>query len=122
SVLVIGEPLADPNLYPPLVGARLEAQAVAERLRALAKRNATSVKTLISDEDTPGPDARQVINALLARDWRIVHIAGHGEHPLGGDPRGVVLSNGAFLGPREICNMQPVPALVFVNCCHLAAF
>ena len=63
-----------------------------------------------------------MINALLARDWRIVHIAGHGEPPLEGDPRGVVLSNGAFLGPREICNMEPVPALVFVNCCHLAAF
>jgi hypothetical protein len=121
-VLVIGEPLADPNVYPPLIGARLEALAVAERLRPLAQRNATSVKTLISSEDTPGPDARQVINALLARDWRIVHIAGHGEPPLEGDPRGVVLSSGAFLGPREICNMEPVPALVFVNCCHLAAF
>ena len=122
SVLVIGEPLADPDLYPPLPGARQEALAVAERLRPLSQSNATSVKSLISADGAPGPDARQVINALLAREWRIVHIAGHGEPPLKSDPRGVVLSNGAFLGPREICNMEPVPALVFVNCCHLAAF
>src|SRR4030095_15357286 len=33
----------------------------------------------------------------------------------------VVLSDGTFLGPREISNMRAVPELVFVNCCHLAA-
>jgi hypothetical protein len=122
SVLVIGEPMCDETRYSRLPGARREALAVAERLRPLSERNAESVTTLISGESDPGADARHVVNALLARDWRIVHIAGHGEPPLDADPRGVVLSNGAFLGPREICNMQPVPALVFVNCCHLAAF
>jgi hypothetical protein len=63
-----------------------------------------------------------------------VHIAGHGEPPelkgpvtpdpeeqKYGDPRGVVLSDRTFLGPREIRNMRVVPELVFVNCCHLAA-
>ena len=34
---------------------------------------------------------------------------------------GVVLSEGAFLGPHEINAMRTVPELVFVNCCHLAA-
>jgi hypothetical protein len=73
---------------------------------------------------------------LLGRDWRIVHVAGHGALPekLGpaprkagdaprveGDPRGVVLSDGTFLGPREVGSMRKVPELVFVNCCHLAA-
>jgi hypothetical protein len=38
-----------------------------------------------------------------------------------GDPRGVVLSNGLYLGPREIRAMRVVPELVFVNCCYLAA-
>ena len=66
-----------------------------------------------------------MINAVLERDWRIVHVAGHGEAPerLGekdGNPRGVVLSDGAYLGPREIECMRTVPELVFVNCCHLA--
>ena len=34
--------------------------------------------------------------------------------------RGVVLSDGVFLGWREIRAMRKVPELVFVNCCHLA--
>ena len=33
----------------------------------------------------------------------------------------MVLSDGSFLGPREIHNVRRVPELVFVNCCHLAA-
>ena len=76
-----------------------------------------------------------VSNALMERDWRIVHISGHGEPPemIGkepekeddppqkqGNPRGVVLSDGSFLGPREIESVRRVPELVFVNCCHLA--
>jgi tetratricopeptide (TPR) repeat protein len=63
------------------------------------------------------------MNALYdhRRNWRIVHVAGHGEPPNEKDLRGVVLSNGAFLGPREIGAMRVVPELVFVNCCHLAA-
>ena len=137
SVLVIGEPQCDPDLYLRLAGARNEARAVVKRLTAPGALPAEGVRSLISPDDPAqtGPDARTVINALLERDWRIVHIAGHGEQPekLGpepkkvgdppqrdGDPRGVVLSNGTFLGPREIRNMRVVPELVFVNCCHLA--
>ena len=140
SVLVIGEPACDNTIYPRLPGAREEARAVVERLLAPGALDADSVRALPApddDSDRPGPDASAVINALLEQDWRIVHIAGHGEPPekLGpvprkpgdppqknGDPRGVVLSDGTFLGWREICNMRVVPELVFVNCCHLAAF
>lgn len=138
SVLVIGEPQCDPDLYPRLPGARAEANAVARCLKAPGALGADRVRPLISPDDPArfGPDARTVINALLERDWRIVHIAGHGEPPekIGplpkshddppqkdGDPRGVVLSQDTFLGPREIRNMRVVPELVFVNCCHLAA-
>ncbi len=134
SVLVIGEPKCD-SQYPRLAGARNEANAVTERLKTLG---AQQVKALISPEDPAqfGADALTVINTLMERDWRIVHIAGHGEPPemLGpvpkkrGDPaqqlvnpRGVVLSGDSFLGTREIHNMRAVPELVFVNCCHLAA-
>jgi hypothetical protein len=38
-----------------------------------------------------------------------------------GTAGGVVLSNGAFLGPAEIKAMRVVPELVFINCCHLGA-
>jgi pimeloyl-ACP methyl ester carboxylesterase len=138
SVLVIGEPECDPNIYPRLSGARDEARAVAARFAGPTALGIDKVKALISPDDPEkfGPDARTVINGLLERDWRIVHIAGHGEPPeiIGadpgksgdtrqeiGDPRGVVLSNNTFLGPREIRNMRVVPELVFVNCCHIAA-
>jgi CHAT domain-containing protein len=124
SILVIGEPACDAALYPRLPGARAEAREVVERLAAPQALGAERVKALISpdDIDLVGADARTVINALMSRDWRIVHIAGHGEPPTDhGDPRGVVLSKGTFLGPREIRNMRVVPELVFVNCCHLAA-
>jgi hypothetical protein len=136
SVLVIGEPACDPNAYPRLPGAREEAEAVAQRLSIAL--GADRVTALIGQEDTgqDGPDAQAVIGALLGRDWRIVHVAGHGALPekigqaprkagdpsqVEGDPRGVVLSDGTFLGPREVGSMRKVPELVFVNCCHLAA-
>lgn len=132
DMLVIGEPAVPPELgYARLPGARREAHAVAERLTGPGGFDPSDVRTLIAGDDAASaPDAHQVINALLERDWRIVHIAGHGEPPerivradgsnADGDPRGVVLSHGCYLGPREIRTMRTVPELVFVNCCFLA--
>ncbi|MDO9434529.1 CHAT domain-containing protein [Hydrogenophaga sp.] len=124
SVLVIGEPLCDSNLYPPLPSARAEAEAVRDALTAVL--GGDRVHALIAPDDSCGSDAAAVTNALLARRYRIVHIAGHGEPELerpGKPPllRGVVLSDGTFLGPREVQAMRVVPELVFLNCCHLAA-
>ena len=121
QVLVIGEPLCDNPDLPRLPGARREARAVRDKLQEVL--GADRVMSLISPEanEEPGPDAVKVIKTLMDRDWRIVHISGHGLLPVQGDPRGVVLSNGLYLGPREIHNMRVVPELVFVNCCHLAA-
>jgi tetratricopeptide (TPR) repeat protein len=121
QALVIGEPLCDNPDLPRLPGARKESRAVRDKLQEVL--GADRVMTLISPEanEGPGPDAVKVINTLMDRDWRIVHISGHGLLPEQGDPRGVVLSNGLYLGPREIHNMRVVPELVFVNCCHLAA-
>ena len=126
GVLVIGDPSVDRTRYPRLFGARREAMAVARALGGSAE-SSRYVRSVISalDLTSPEPDAKTVINAVLEREWRIVHVAGHGEAPerLGekdGNPRGVVLSDGAYLGPREIQCMRTVPELVFVNCCHLA--
>lgn len=134
-VLVIGEPACDTKQYPRLPGAREEANAVAASFRARLGND--SVRELISCEGSQAHvDARSVITTLLERDWRIIHIAGHGELPQtnqaatdgngnpnfhSADPHGVVLSNGIFLGPREIETMREVPELVFINCCHLAS-
>jgi hypothetical protein len=118
--LIIGEPLCD-AAWPRLPGARQEARSVFEKLKAgLGEENVVS---LISSEDSDDdrPDAIQVINTLMAEDWRIIHISGHGDLPDNDDPHGVVLSDGLYLGPREIQTMRVVPELVFVNCCHLAA-
>jgi pimeloyl-ACP methyl ester carboxylesterase len=118
--LIIGEPLCDAS-WPRLQGARQEARAVFEKLKGeLGEEN---IVALISSEDSDAdrPDAIQVINTLMARDWRIIHISGHGDLPGKDDPHGVVLSDGLYLGPREIQTMRVVPELVFVNCCHLAA-
>jgi len=126
AVLVIGEPACDPTLYPPLPAARSEAMAVAQALTGANGLSPERVHTLIGDDGLIGADAASVINALLERPYRIVHIAGHGEPELiedGKTPqmRGVVLSDGTFLGPREVEAMRVVPELVFLNCCHLAA-
>ncbi|MDH5538198.1 MAG: CHAT domain-containing protein, partial [Rhizobacter sp.] len=126
DVLVIGEPLCDPALYPPLPGARAEAESVRDALSGQLGLDASRVHALISTSNSPGPDAAEVTGALLARRYRIVHIAGHGEPELlreGKAPkmRGVVLSNDTYLGPHEVAAMRTVPELVFLNCCHLAA-
>jgi hypothetical protein len=129
QILVIGEPFIDDPRYPALPGAWAEARAVADIVEAA--RDATCVRELFArTADDRGPDARTVISTLLERDWRMLHIAGHGEPPADGDHpvdagadrrRGVVLSDGIFLGPREIGMLQRTPELVFVNCCYLAA-
>lgn len=129
QILVIGEPYCNDPRYPALPGARQEARAIANLLRE--KIGAARVTGLVAaSDDERGPDARNIISTLLERDWRVLHISGHGEppaddaHPVdAGDDRlrGVVLSDGIFLGPREIGMLQRTPELVFVNCCYLAA-
>jgi len=115
SILVIGEPMLDPSMYPPLPGARAEAIAVAARLTGgPAGVEAARVRALTSGND----DARDIINALFERAYRIVHVAGHGAPGADG---GVVLSGGTYLGAAEVKAMRTVPELVFLNCCHLAA-
>ena len=120
SVLVIGEPAADTRYYPRLPGARLEAAAVADCL--VGGLGKDSVRAIISPANPKkkGADARTIVNALMERPWRVVHVAGHGEPPGEDGPGGVVLSNDTFLGPAEINSMPVVPELVFVNCCFLA--
>ena len=115
SILVIGEPMVDETMYPPLPGARAEAIAVATRLTSgPAGVDAARVRALTSGTD----DARNIINALFERPYRVIHVAGHGAPGADG---GVVLSGGTYLGAAEVKAMRVVPELVFLNCCHLAA-
>jgi CHAT domain-containing protein len=122
SILVIGEPQSPPA-YPPLPGALQEAKDVFGLLTSGRGLERDSVKGLFAEGQLQdGPDARQVVDTLFERSWRVVHVAGHGEPVSAKENRGgVVLSNDTFLGAAEIKAMRVVPELVFVNCCHLAA-
>ena len=98
-----------------LDGAEHEAEAVVEALR----RYGYSVEQSIG----AGYSALQVINPLYQKPYRIVHIAAHGAFALtaadGTARSGVVLSDGLLLSAAEIDQMEIVPDLVFLNCCHL---
>lgn len=114
NALVIGEPdLGDNARFPPLPGARAEAEAV----RDLLKGRGYEVLPLI------GPDAKTnvILNAFFGKDYRIIHIAGHGAYDRA-DPRrtGVVIGNDQYLTAGTIQQLEAVPDLVFLNCCHLA--
>ncbi|MBS0660347.1 MAG: CHAT domain-containing protein [Verrucomicrobia bacterium] len=123
-VLIIGEPKVDPKLYPPLPGARREAAAVHEFLAGSLALGPDRVLLLNSGEaPNSGGSASEIMHAVnqRGRGWRIIHISGHGEPPSAAGLGGVVLSDGTFLGPAELRGLDPVPELVFVNCCHLGA-
>ena len=70
-------------------------------------------------------DALSVLHKLLSRPYRILVIAGHGvfeeRHEDGKLRTGVVLSGGSLITAAEIGQMEVVPELVFLNCCHLGA-
>ena len=111
----------DPNRQPTdgldsLTGAEEEAGAVVEAL----SRQGYQVESSIGQ----GRKALDVITPLYQKPYRIVHIAAHGlfEQPAadGVARTGVVLSDGLLLGAAEIGQMEIVPDLVFLNCCHLA--
>lgn len=100
---------------PSLPGAEAEACAVAGILLAQGYHLVESI----------GADQRAVdiINRLFQRPYRILHIAAHGEFDLqaadGTRRTGVLLSDGLMLTAAEIGQMEVVPDLVFLNCCHL---
>jgi hypothetical protein len=115
NVLIIGEPLVDEK-YGRLPGAQREADAIYKVACATGIRK--EQVTLLAERN----DARTIINQLFARNYRLVHIAGHGTGGTGELNGGVVLSGAktTFLGPHEIMAMRVTPELVFVNCCYLA--
>jgi len=130
SALVVGDPTSSDGSpdFPALPGAAAEARAVAKRLRDGGYRQ---VVELVEGDATP----TATLNALYARPYRILHLAGHGafEYPIydesgqaqdDTDERlktvtGMVLGKGIFLTPAEVEQMRTVPELVFINCCHL---
>lgn len=111
---VVGNPLTPPQ-YRDLSGAMEEAKLVADMLEN-ANYRAEFARTRLG--------ASEVFKQLFTRSYRIIHIAGHGYYSVAdtgqvGAKAGVVLSDGLFLTAAEIATMDPIPELVFLNCCHL---
>lgn len=111
--LVIGEPDLGPDAsFAPLPDARAEAKAVATQL---SNAGYEVIRLLNAKDD-------EIIRKLLAYEYRILHLAGHGvyEHEVDGQKvTGMVIGPETFLTPAIIEQMRRVPEVVFVNCCHL---
>lgn len=110
--LVVGDPdLVGNPRFLQLDGARDEARRVSAMLGAH--------NYIVTSKINKG--ALDILHALFAQEYTIIHIAGHGvfdaQHP---ERSGVVLGDGMFLGATEIGQLRVVPRLVFLNCCHLA--
>ncbi len=113
KVFAVKNPALEKQL-PSLGGAAKEADAVAGILR----RQDFDVLAL-----SPWASAREVLGGLFQRPHRILHLAAHGifsEAGRDGQSRtGVVLSDGIVLSAAEVGQLEVVPELVFLNCCHL---
>lgn len=145
AAFVVGDP-PGPRAFGRLEGARREAREVAEQL----SRRLSVTARIFDASSTPPDSATQVLSALMADDYQVVHIAGHGhfEPPRGRKPGEVgapaepgtveegdgaepapVPVGGVVIGPGEseyltasmFRNMRRPPDLVFLNCCHLAS-
>lgn len=119
TAYVVGNPdLGGWQAFPDLPGAREEAQQVATLLRAGGYR----VRDCIDEK------ADAILDGLHKDAWRILHLAGHGEHDFPLEPQaagqgkccsGMVIGTRIFLTPGDVEQMRWVPELVFINCCHL---
>jgi CHAT domain-containing protein/pimeloyl-ACP methyl ester carboxylesterase len=96
-----------------------------------AEEEARTVVKLLYDagfeiEESIGADqqAVDIVEKMFRRPYRVIHISAHGlfdKLTIFGDRRsGVVLSDGMLITAAEICSVEQVPDLVFLNCCHLA--
>jgi CHAT domain-containing protein len=107
AALVVGD---SESGWADLPGARAEAEAVHGRLSG-----ARYDSLLLSKKD-----GMTIVNALLSRELRIVHLAGHGNFdPKNPEQSGMKIGPDQWLTPDILDGMLAAPDLVFVNCCHL---
>lgn len=122
AALVIGNPPAG-RRFPALPGAYAEARAVQRVLER--QQFSYAVTSLCYDGDEgqePAASTTEIETALFSSDFRIIHIAGHGLFQPDDPTRtGVVIGPDDFLTAQAFKQLEVVPDLVFLNCCHLAA-
>ncbi len=115
NALVIGEPaIADPA-FPPLPGARREAETVIDEL----ERRGYSV------EPSVGEAGVAIVQKLFLREYRVLHVAAHGVYRSDQPGQsGVIIGRNedgslSVLSAHLFKQLRAVPELVFLNCCHL---
>ena len=119
TALVIGNPPVG-DLAPSLEGAFREATTVSELLR-LGKYDVTE---LCFDTAHRSDDATTlaVETALFADDYRIIHVAAHGFFQPDDPTRtGIAIGPDDFLTATIFRQVNVIPDVVFLNCCHLGA-
>lgn len=68
----------------------------------------------------PRGTSLEIINALFRKDYKIIHLCGHGVfNPNSPEKSGMLIGKDEYLTTFEIHQMSVVPELVFVNCCYL---
>ena len=109
SAFVVGDPENEQERLP-------KAREEADRVTGILRSNGYEVKVLKQSDAS----ARSVITQLFAREYRILHLAGHGRYnPDAPLSSGLILSGGHFLTSAEIRQLRVIPELVFLNCCYL---
>jgi tetratricopeptide (TPR) repeat protein len=137
TALVVGDP---PSNFVPLPGAVSEAKMVKSRLEEAGYEVVPIIRDAAADQQaTDGRDTTRALSSdilrqLYAKDYRILHLAGHGVYEFvietnpkvtatsDGEPRkvsGMVIGKNHFLTAAEIHQMRVIPELIFINCCHL---
>lgn len=100
-----------------LNGAEREGSAIAEKLRNVGWNDIVIT--------APEREALDIFNVLYERPYRVLVIGAHGlfeaEAMDGRVYSGVVLSDGLLITAVEISQMEVVPEVVFLSCCHLGS-
>jgi tetratricopeptide (TPR) repeat protein len=125
SILVVGNPPPGPGFHP-LPAAAAEAQGVATLFGGLGGKwnveamvwDASGQQVLPADPLSHEP-GEHVLHRLMNGDWRIVHIAAHGDITNDPSTTGVILGGQLHLTANVFKRLSVVPDLVFLNACHL---
>ncbi|HNR07248.1 MAG TPA: CHAT domain-containing protein [Saprospiraceae bacterium] len=59
-----------------------------------------------------------ILNNLYNKEYKILHIAGHGTISDNPHETGIVLENGMYITPDMLKNLSRLPEFVFINCCY----
>ena len=119
TALVIGNPPVG-GLAASLEGAFREATSVSEALRL----GEYAVTDLCFDAGQRSDDATTLAieTAFFADDYRIIHVAAHGFFQPDDPTRtGIAIGPDDFLTATMFRQLNVIPDVVFLNCCHLGA-